>query len=252
MAAVYQSDGGFVLAERAVVAHVAAAQALGADIRARERVETWEAIGTGVRVRTSGGTYEASRLVVTAGPWVATLVPELGSAAIPERQVMLWAHPRRPERFQLGAFPVFNMEAPDGRFYGFPVYGVPGFKIGKYHHRRQSGDADASDRGCYPEDELVLREGIRRYFPDADGPTMAMKTCLFTNSPDEHFILDVLPEHAQVSIAAGFSGHGFKFCSVVGEIMTELALDGGTRHDLALFRLSRFHGQGDRFPRFTS
>jgi sarcosine oxidase len=252
MAAVYQSDGGFVLAERAVVAHVAAAQALGADIRARERVETWEAIGTGVRVRTSGGTYEASRLVVTAGPWVATLVPELGSAAIPERQVMLWAHPRRPERFQLGAFPVFNMEAPEGRFYGFPVYGVPGFKIGKYHHRRQSGDADASDRGCYPEDELVLREGIRRYFPDADGPTMAMKTCLFTNSPDEHFILDVLPEHAQVSIAAGFSGHGFKFCSVVGEIMTELALDGGTRHDLALFRLSRFHGQGDRFPRFTS
>ena len=72
---------------------------------------------------------------------------------------------------------------------------------------------------------------------------MAMKTCLFTNSPDEHFILDVLPGQTQVSIAAGFSGHGFKFCSVVGEIMAELALDGGTRHDLSLFRLSRFHPQ---------
>jgi sarcosine oxidase len=243
MMAVYQSDGGFVLCERAIVAHVAAAQALGADIRARERVDTWEAIGTGVRVRTSGETYEASRLVVTAGPWVATLVPELCAVAIPERQVLLWAQPMRPERFRLGAFPVFNMEAAEGRFYGFPIYGVPGFKIGKYHHRHQSGGADATDRGCYPDDELVLREGIRRYFPDADGPTMAMKTCLFTNSPDEHFILDVLPEQTHVSVAAGFSGHGFKFCSVVGEIMADLALDGGTRHDLALFRLSRFHRQ---------
>ncbi len=241
MVAVYQSDGGFVLSERAIVAHVTAAQALGADIRARESVDTWEAIGTGVRVRTSQGTYEASRLVVTAGPWVATLVPELGPVAIPERQVLLWAHPARPEHFQLGVFPVFNMEAAEGRFYGFPVYGVPGFKIGRYHHRRQSGDADATDRSCYPDDELILREGIRRYFPDADGPTMAMKTCLFTNSPDAHFILDVLPGQTQVSVAAGFSGHGFKFCSVVGEIMAELALDGGTRHDLALFRLSRFH-----------
>jgi sarcosine oxidase len=243
MAAVYQGDGGFVLSERAIVAHVSAAQVLGADIRARERVETWEPIGAGVRVRSSGGTYEASRLIVTAGPWVATLVPQLSEMAIPERQVLLWTQPRRPERFRLGAFPVFNMEAAEGRFYGFPVYGVPGFKIGKYHHRRQSGDADATDRACHPDDELVLREGIRRYFPDADGPTMAMKTCLFTNSPDEHFILDVLAAHPQVSVAAGFSGHGFKFCSVVGEIMADLALDGGTRHDLGLFRLSRFHGQ---------
>jgi sarcosine oxidase len=243
MVGVYQSDGGFVLSERAIVAHVTAAHALGADIRAREPVDTWEAIGAGVRVRTTQGTYEASRLVVTAGPWVAALVPELGPLAIPERQVLLWAHPTRPEHFQLGAFPVFNLDAAEGRFYGFPVYGVPGFKIGKYHHRRQTSDADATDRGCYADDERVLREGIRRYFPDANGPTMAMKTCLFTNSPDEHFILDVLPEQTQVSVAAGFSGHGFKFCSVVGEILAELALDGGTRHDLALFRLSRFHQQ---------
>jgi sarcosine oxidase len=243
MVAVYQSDGGFVLSERAIVAHVTAAHALGADIRAREPVDTWEAIGDGVRVRTSHGTYEASRLVVTAGPWAATLVAALGPVAIPERQVLLWAHPQRPDHFRLGAFPVFNLEAAEGRFYGFPVYSVPGFKIGRYHHRRQSGDADATDRGCYPDDEVVLREGIRRYFPDADGPTMAMKTCLFTNSPDEHFILDVLPGQTQVSVAAGFSGHGFKFCSVVGEIMAELALDGGTRHDLSLFRLSRFHPQ---------
>ena len=85
----------------------------------------------------------------------------------------------------------------------------------------------------------MLREGLRRYFPDADGPTLAMKVCLFTNTSDEHFILDRHPDHPQVAIAAGFSGHGFKFCSVVGEILADLALDGATPHGIDLFRLDR-------------
>jgi sarcosine oxidase len=133
------------------------------------------------------------------------------------------------------------MEAPEGRFYGCPVYGIPGFKFGKYNHRHERvEDLDRVDRGCHPEDEEVLRVGIRRYFPDADGPTMGMKTCLFTNSPDGNFILDLLPASPRVGIAAGFSGHGFKFCSVIGEIMADLALDGGTRLDIEMFRLNRF------------
>jgi sarcosine oxidase len=238
--AVYQPDGGFVLSERAIVAHVAAAQALGAEVRAREPVLSWEPNGSGVRVRTPRGTYEGQRLVITAGPWAAKLVPELARTAVPERQVLIWAQPLRPEYFRLGAFPVFNMEAPEGRFYGFPVYGIPGFKLGKYHHLRERTDPDLVDREIHAEDEEVLREGIRRYFPDADGPTMAMKTCLFTNSPDEHFILDAHPQLSQVCIAAGFSGHGYKFASVVGEIMADLTMDGGSRLDLSLFRLRRF------------
>jgi sarcosine oxidase len=98
------------------------------------------------------------------------------------------------------------------------------------------------DREIHPEDEAVLREGIRRYFPDANGPALAMKTCMFTNSPDEHFILDAHPGTDHVYIAAGFSGHGFKFASVVGEIMTDLALDGGKKYagQLRMFRLARF------------
>jgi len=147
--------------------------------------------------------------------------------------------PRRPERFRVGAFPVFNMEAPEGRFYGFPIHGIPGFKIGKYHHREQQVDPDSIDRDCDTSDEAVVREGIRRYFPDADGPTLSMATCMFTNTPDEHFILDLHPDSRQVSIAAGFSGHGFKFCSVVGEIMADLATEGTTRFDVELFRLAR-------------
>jgi sarcosine oxidase len=239
MMAVYQPDGGFVLSERAIVAHVMAAQDLGAEVHAREAVLEWEAGAGGVRVRTARGTYAAERLVITAGPWAGALVPALARTAVPERQVLLWAHPRRPEYFQLGAFPVFNMESPEGRFYGFPIYGVPGFKIGKYHHRLEHTSADGVDRAIHPEDEAVLRDGIRRYFPEADGPTMALKTCLFTNSPDEHFILDRHPAHNNVAIAAGFSGHGYKFCSVVGEIMADLALDGQTRFDLGLFAIDR-------------
>jgi sarcosine oxidase len=242
--AVFQPDGGFVLPERSIVTHTAAARAWGAEIHEGERVLGWSASGNGVEVRTDLATYSAERLVITAGPWAAKCVPALESLAIPERQVLIWTQPLQPEHFAASAFPIFNMEAPEGRFYGFPVFGVPGFKIGKYHHLHQQTDPGRVDREFHPEDEAVLREAIRRYFPAADGETLAMKTCLFTNSPDEHFILDVHPEWPQVSIAAGFSGHGFKFAPVIGEIMADLALEGGcSKWDLNLFGLRRF---GDR------
>ena len=237
MMAVYQADGGFVLCERAIVNYVEAAHALGAHVHAREPVVDWEEQGDGAVVRTERGLYRAPRLILTAGPWMSRLMPSLDALARPERQVLLWTQPLRPDLFRMGAFPVFNLQAPEGHFYGFPVFGIPGFKVGCYHHLRQSGDADATDRSCHPEDEALLRVGVRRYFPGADGPVMAMKTCLFTNSPDEHFIIDRIN---RVTIAAGFSGHGFKFCSVIGEILAELAIDGQTRWNLDLFRLSRF------------
>lgn len=239
MVSVYQADAGFVMAERSVVAHASGALAHGAEIHGREKVLGWKVGRGGVRVRTDRGSYEAERLVLTAGAWSGGLAGALAPVAKPERQVMLWTQPRRPERFRIGAFPVFNMEAPEGRFYGFPVHGIPGFKIGKYHHREQQVDPDSIDRGCDARDEAVVREGIRRYFPDADGPTLSMATCMFTNTPDEHFILDLHPDSDAVSIAAGFSGHGFKFCSVVGEIMADLATAGRTRWNVDLFRLAR-------------
>jgi len=91
-------------------------------------------------------------------------------------------------------------------------------------------------------DEELLREGIKRFFPKANGATIAAKTCMFTNSPDEHFILDMHPETPRVAIAAGFSGHGFKFCSVIGEVMADLVTRGATRHNIAPFRLKRHFG----------
>jgi sarcosine oxidase len=240
MVAVYQRDGGFVLSERSIVAHVSAALALGAEVHAQERVLSWKVTGGGVRLRTDRGAYEARRLVITAGPWAAKVVRELRGQVTPERQVLLWVQPKKPELFQLGALPVFYMQDESARYYGVPIHGVPGFKIGRYHHLNQAVDPDDMDRSCHPRDEKVLRAALRRYFPDADGPTIGMKTCLFSNTADEHFILDRHPDYPQVSIAAGFSGHGFKFCSVVGKVMADLSLDGEcTDFDLSLFRLSR-------------
>jgi len=246
MVAVYQPDGGFVLSERSIVAHVTAGQALGATVHGRERVRGWAIDGDGVEVRTDRDRYRAGRLVVTAGPWTATIVPALSSLLVPERQVLIWAQPLRPEHFRLGAFPVFILQAPEALFYGLPVHGIPGFKLGKYHHRHERVDPSHMDRDVHPEDEAVLREAIVRYFPDANGPTMSLKTCLFSNSPDGHFLIDCHPEFRQVSLAAGFSGHGFKFCSVVGEILADLALDGATRWNIDLFRLNRFPALGAR------
>jgi sarcosine oxidase len=238
--AVYQPEGGFILSEQAVVTYAKMAQSFGADIHGHEPVLTWHVTGKQAHVNTSRGEYSADHLVFTSGPWMPKLLPILSKVLTPERQVLIWTQPLRPEHFRLGAFPVFYMEAPEGRFYGLPVYGVPGFKLGKYHHRDQKADPDEMDRNIYPEDEEVLRDAIRRFFPDANGPAMALRTCIFTNTPDEHFIIDRHPSCPQVLLAAGFSGHGFKFSSVIGEIMADLVLEGRTRHDLSLFRLDRF------------
>lgn len=240
MQCLYQPDGGLLLPERCNVAHVAQAQAMGAEVRCREPVLEWGAGGGRAWVRTSRERYEAGGLVICAGAWVAKLVPALEGLAVPERQVLAWLQPERPEYFRLGAFPVFNLEVQEGRYYGLPSFLIPGFKFGKYHHRGEVVDPDTVNRAAEPEDEDLLRAFAGRYFPDGAGPTMMLKTCLFTNSPDRHFILDLHPDHPEVSIAAGFSGHGYKFCSVVGEVMADLAQRGETRHDIELFRLKRF------------
>ena len=240
ISSVYQADGGFLLPERCIVTHVQAAERAGADVHSQETVLDWEARGGGVQVRTDRDTYTAGRLVVTAGPWAANLVPELAAYAVPERQVMGWFQPKRPELYAADAFPVFGLFTEEGRYYGFPSHAVPGFKIGRAHHLLQKVDPDAIDREVHPEDEDILRQAVNRYFPLAAGKLLDGKTCMYTNTPDEHFMIGTLDGQPQVSVAAGFSGHGFKFASVIGEIMADLAQNGATEHDINLFRLDRF------------
>ncbi len=237
---VLQPDGGFLLAERTILAHVNGAFAAGAELRFREPVRRWEAVGDGVRVETDDGTYEADRLVVAAGAWARTLVPALDRLAVPERQVLVWLQPTAVELFAPDRFPVFLIDVEEGSYYGFPIHDVPGFKFGRYHHLEEPMNPSDPDRSARPDDEAMLRAFAERYFPDGAGPTVMLKGCIFTNSPDEHFLLGSLAEAPQVSLFAGESGHGYKFASVVGEILADLAVDGATRHDIGLFRLDRF------------
>ena len=240
MQVVYQADGGFVVPERCIVAHVEGALARGATLRARERALEWEETANGFRVRTERGVVEAERLVLTAGAWSQDVARLPAGSVKAVRQVLAWFQPTRPELFTPERMPVFNLILAEDHFYGLPAFGIPGVKLARYERQGESGDPDGISRVPTIDDEVRLRELAGRYLPDGAGPTVALKTCLFELSPDEHFLIDRHPESGDVFVGAGFSGHGYKFCSVVGEILADLAIDGSTRHDIGLFRIDRF------------
>lgn len=243
--AVFQPQGGLLVPERCITAHVDIAKKHGAIIHENERVQGWEISGNGlVEVKTDSGTYSAEKLVICSGAWAYKLVPELAQKAVPERQVLIWMETQKPDWFTPERFPVWNAQVEEGRYYGFPEFNpdgdTPGMKFGRWHHRDEIVDPDTVDRNIYPEDEALLRQFGEKYFPDGAGKTLSMKACMFTNTIDEHFIMQTLADTPQVSFAAGFSGHGFKMASVIGEIMADLAITGETKHDIGLHHLERF------------
>ena len=236
---VFQADGGFVAPERCIVAHVEGALERGAVLRARERVLEWDETENGVRIRTDRGTVEADRIVLTAGAWSDDVARLPAGWLKAVRQALAWFQTTRSELFTPERMPVFNLIIGGEHFYGFPAHGIPGVKLGRYERQGETGAPDSISREPTIEDEIPLRGFAERYLPEGAGPTVALKTCLFELSPDEHFLIDRHPEAENAVVAAGFSGHGFKFCSVVGEILADLALDGSTQHDVGLFRLDR-------------
>jgi sarcosine oxidase len=235
--AVFQPEGGFLLPERCIVGHVDGARRMGAAVNTNERVLEWEGTSGGVRVTTDRAAYEAERLVLAAGAWEGELT---GLPVVAERQVLAWLDPLSPELFSPDRFPVFVLIVEEGEYYGFPVFGIPGFKFGRYHHLEEEGDPDELDREPSARDEQVLREFAERYFPDGAGPTSSLKTCLFENTPDEHFLLGLHPEHENVVVAGGGSGHGFKFATVIGEIVAQLVHGEAPPLDISLLSPQRF------------
>ncbi len=176
-----------------------------------------------MRVTTEREVYEADKLVVTAGAWNHSLLSFLRGLLTPEAPGAGLAPAHAPRVLRARALPGLQPAGRRGRYYGFPVFGIPGFKFGRYHHLEEAIDPDAIDREPNLRDEQILRDFAERYFPDGAGTTMSLKSCMFTNTPDGHFIIDQHPDHPQVSFASPCSGHGFKFVSVLGEIMADLA-----------------------------
>lgn len=239
--AVLQPDGGYLEPERCVTTHVAMARASGAVVDTGVSVRDWRVVRGGVEVVLDDeAVVHARHLVLTAGAWLPRMSPALAAVLAPERQVVGWFAVADHPAFAPDVFPVFNLETNDGHYYGFPEAGEPGFKIGRYHHRLERVDPDTMDRMVHPPDESILRAGVARMFPAANGALLRAEACLFTNTPDEHFIIDRLPGADAVLAVSACSGHGFKFCSVLGEIVADLVLEGRTAHDCSRFRLDRF------------
>jgi sarcosine oxidase len=238
--ALYEPEAGFLVPELAVRAFADAAIARGAQLHAREQVLAWTTDAHGATVHTDQKTYHSDRLIFCCGPWTGKIVADLGVPLLITRQVMGWVQLKDPRRFELGAFPVWAIEKSDGTlFYGFPIHGGPGLKVA-HHGPDKPTDPDAVERGELPGDDATFRPALRDYLPLADGPLLELRVCLYTNSPDHHFIVDRHPHLPRVTIACGFSGHGFKFASVIGEILSQLAIGGGSSLPIEFLSLRRF------------
>lgn len=239
---VWEPRAGFLLPEKVVAAQAELALRAGADLHGREAVLEWDSAASGIAVRTSKGEYRAGRVLFCGGPWTGKLVRDLGVELVVTRQVLGWLWPRRPELFGLGTFPVWGIEAADGSLsYGFPMIpDCPGLKVAR-HGRGTVTDPDTVARQATPADEAEVRAIVETNLPDGAGPVLSMRICLYTNSPDGHFIIDTHPRHPRVVLACGFSGHGFKFASVVGEVLADLAAEGKTALPVGFLGLRRFN-----------
>jgi sarcosine oxidase len=240
---VYQADAGFLRPERAIETHLAGAKAAGAEVRLHTVVSGIVPRAGGVRLTLADGTaIEAGSVVISAGAWVGELAPELSASLRLTRQVLGWFAPRTPSAVGPDRLPVFLLQSAEDIIYGFPDFAGTGVKIGSHLAGRlllAAGDA-RQDAGSADADHLS--DFLTRYMPAAAGPLRDLKTCIYTRTPDEDFILDLHPDHPQIVIASPCSGHGFKFASVIGEILADLATAGETPHDIGRFALTRLGG----------
>jgi len=245
----FEPDAGYITPERAISLFVEQAKGFGAQINANEKVISWTQEAGLIKVTTTIDSYFCKKLVITAGPWAGKMIPGLSDSLQVTRQVIAWVNPKQPKLFELHQSPCWMIDddTHPGMYYGFPIlpvdkFGPPqGMKLA-YHYPGLISDPDRVDRNPSKEEELNLIEALHRYLPEGYSSTNVLKTCLYTNTPDEHFIIDFLPNFEKdVVIAAGFSGHGFKFVSVVGEILADLATKGKTDLPIGFLNAMRFH-----------
>ena len=236
----WEPRAGILFPEKCIDSHLKLAEMCGALLQTNERVIRWQACSHGYEVVTPRQTYTAERLLFTAGSWVQSLLPELRLPLTVERQVLLWFSARvNAGQFAPDRCPVHLWETDSGEFfYGFPDLG-DGVKLAR-HHSGSITTPDTLDREVHAEDESALRNLAQKFIPDANGPLRSGAVCAYTNTPDSHFWIDQHPEHPQVWIGSPCSGHGFKFASVMGEVLADLVTERPSGFDLSLFRRRTF------------
>jgi monomeric sarcosine oxidase len=241
---VFEPGAGYLLVEDCVQANLDAARDAGAAVRVDQEVTDVCSSGQTVTVQTSEGTIlEAPCLVVAAGAWTARLLPELKTALTVRRKSLFW-FANDDERYAAkNGFPVYLFELPHGIFYGFPQIEERGVKFAEHSGGRTVDDPLTVDRSIDQEEKRRLVDVKSSFLPGVSSQVTHHAVCLYTMSPDEHFIVDRHPELPNVVFAAGLSGHGFKFVPVLGRALADLALDGGTDLPIDFLSLKRFAGR---------
>jgi sarcosine oxidase len=244
--ALYEARGGVLYPEASINAHLRRAAELGAELHYEEPVLGWEAAPSGdrVRVATARGSYEATRLVISAGVWASDLLADLHLPLQAQRNVLYWFEPGGDiTPFLPGRCPIYIWEGEEGMsFYGFPALpGLPkGVKVA-FHNFGPYVTPATIDRQVHANEVERIRDWMADRLPAlAKGRFVEARTCMYTLTPDQHFLVDLHPDHPQVVIGSPCSGHGFKFASVIGEILADLAIDGATRHPIDMFKIDRF------------
>ncbi|MDR3474739.1 MAG: N-methyl-L-tryptophan oxidase [Devosia sp.] len=233
--AVFEPEGGFIRPERAIATALKLAGADRAVLHFNERVTAIEPDDGGVTIRSEAGSYRVGRVIVAAGSYVAGLVPALGGLAVPIKQVVGWYPARDALATTLGRMPGFLVdEGEDGTYFGFSDLGE-GVKVGKHGHFFEPIDPEQPNPPVNDADRAATDTFMARRMRGVVPTGTRFVTCRYTMLPGEDFLIDRLPNEPRVIVASPCSGHGFKFASVIGEILADLALEGGTALPIGLF-----------------
>jgi sarcosine oxidase len=236
--AVLETDAGYLWVEDCVVAHGQEATKLGAELRLGEVVHRWRAAGSGVEVETDRETLAAKHLVVTAGPWASQLLANLRIPLRVVRKPIFW-HDAAGSGFARHDHPAFLFETPLGVFYGFPPVDDRGVKVAEHTGGITVDDPLHVDRAVHDVETRAVEGFLERHLPGLARPHAHAAVCLYTLSPDHHFIVDRHPEYPQICFAAGLSGHGFKFTAVLGEVLADWCTEGETSHSVGFLSCRR-------------
>ncbi|TMI69624.1 MAG: N-methyl-L-tryptophan oxidase [Bacteroidetes bacterium] len=242
--ALFEADAGFITPEKAVRLYKGQAIKNGAEIHTGEKVIKWKNEGRYIEVITDKNNYHCQKIIITTGAWAGKIIPGFDDKIKVTRQFMAWIKPEKESDFTPANFPCWMIadENKPGCYYGFPFLSSPEFGEPKglklaYHYPGKITDPNRVNRETVAGDMETLNYFLYKYLV-CGFEKLSEKTCLYANSPDENFIIDKLEEN--VVIACGFSGHGFKFVSVVGEILADLATKGTTDQPIGFLRASRF------------
>ena len=241
-----EKDAGFITPERAIIAFTKLAQNYGAKIKTNEKAVKWYKKEDSIIVQTNRSVYRCKKLVISVGAWMSEL-SNISDFKV-TKQILAWAKPKKWEDFTLKSFPCWTYadNSTKGMFYGFPILpssishdGYQGLKFA-HHFKGEETDPNNVDRKVSKNQEEELLEAIQKFIPKGIESIHTSKTCLYTYSKDDDFIIDHHPTNEDVIITAGFSGHGFKFTSVVGEIVTDLVEKDNSDYPIEFLKLKRF------------